>query len=94
MIKYLRSKMTFGRFLIYKTKLMQLMLNVTRTGTLLTNVPAVRNFLADFCRFEICSFGHVEPEWSSIIFALEKTAVKDEVLSCFCCVGLGMDSKI
>ena len=44
--------------------------------------------------FEICSFGHVEPEWSSIIFALEKTAVKDEVLSCFCCVGLGMDSKI
>jgi hypothetical protein len=94
MIKYLRSKMTFGRFLIYKTKLMQLMLNVTRTGTLLTNVPAVRNFLADFCRFEICSFGHVEPEWSSIIFALEKTAVKNEVLSCFDCVGLGMDSKI
>ena len=57
-------------------------------------MPTVRNFVADFCRFEICSFGHVEPEWSSIIFALEKTAVKDEVLSCFCCVGLGMDSKI
>ena len=94
MIEYLSFKMTFGRFFSYKTKLMQFMFNVTRTGTVLTNVPAVRNFLADFCRFEICSFGHVEPEWSSIIFALEKTAVKDEVLSCFCCVGLGMDSKI
>jgi len=94
MIEYLRSKMTFGKFCSYKTKLMQFMVNVTRTRTVLTNVPTVRNFVADFCRFEICSFGHVEPEWSSIIFALEKTAVKDEVLSCFCCVGLGMDSKI
>ena len=94
MIEYLRSKMTFGRFFSYKTKLMQFMVNVTRTRTVLTNVPIVRNFVVDFCRLEICSFGHVEPEWSSIIFALEKTAVKDEVLSCFCCVGLGMDSKI
>ena len=94
MIEYLRSKMTFDRFFSYKTKLMQFMVNVTRTGTALTNVPTVRNFVVDFCRLEICSFGHVEPEWSSIIFALEKTAVKDEVLSCFCCVGLGMDSKI
>ncbi len=94
MIQYLRSKMTFGKFCSYKTKLMQFMVNVTRTRTVLTNVPTVRNFVVDFCRLEICSFGHVEPEWSSIIFALEKTAVKDEVLSCFCCVGLGMDSKI
>jgi hypothetical protein len=94
MIEYLRSKMTFGKFCSYKTKLMQFMVNVTRTRTVLTNVPTVRNFVVDFCRLEICSFGHVEPEWSSIIFALEKTAVKDEVLSCFCCVGLGMDSKI
>jgi len=94
MIQYLRSKMTFGKFCSYKTKLMQFMVNVTRTRTVLTNVPTVRNFVADFCRLEICSFGHMEPEWSSIIFALEKTAVKDEVLSCFCCVGLGMDSKI
>ena len=94
MIEYLRSEMTLGKFCSYKTKLMQFMVNVTRTRTVLTNVPTVRNFVVDFCRLEICSFGHVEPEWSSIIFALEKTAVKDEVLSCFCCVGLGMDSKI
>ena len=94
MIEYLRYKMTFGRIGWYETKSMQLMFEVTGTGTVLANAPTLRNLLASFCGFEICSFGQMESEGFPTIFALEKTTIVHELRRSFYCVGLGMDRKI